>query len=115
LRRGLVRAADAEDKGVAAAAALEDDPKLLKKIAKKRRVAYQVLAEREQRADRLKDMTAEMAMQKVISHSKVRRYGLTVSTLVLKMPTESKTTLSSCTPFKPVLRRRTLQRHGFSA
>jgi U3 small nucleolar RNA-associated protein 11 len=78
LRRGLLRAA-AEDEArgvaprgaaVATAVAAAADPQLAKKIEKKRRVAYALLAEREARAGRLKAMTAEMAMQKEISHSK---------------------------------------------
>ena len=86
LRRGLVRAAAAaaaadEDEGggghaagynnMSATTTTEQlDPRLARKIEKKRRVAYQLLKEREERARRLKAMTAEMAMQKEISHSK---------------------------------------------
>jgi U3 small nucleolar RNA-associated protein 11 len=79
LRRGLVRAAAAEEAAAAGAAsreAAELDPRLAKRIEKKRRVAYQLLKEREERAAWLKAMTAEMAMQKEISHSKGHKMKL---------------------------------------
>lgn len=67
LKRGLVRAAEEE---AGEGAGVELDPRVEKKLEKKRRVAYQLLKEREERARRLKAMTAEMAMQKEISHAK---------------------------------------------
>ena len=42
----------------------------MKKIEKKRRVAYQELKEREHRAARLKRMALEMAYQKEVSHAR---------------------------------------------
>ena len=43
---------------------------MMKKIEKKRRVAYQELKEREHRAARLKRMALEMAYQKEVSHAR---------------------------------------------
>lgn len=81
LRRGLVRAEAEYEAAVGGSGASSSssrheatngalDPRLAKRIDKKRRVAYQLLKEREERARRLKAMTAEMLMQKEISHSK---------------------------------------------
>jgi U3 small nucleolar RNA-associated protein 11 len=67
LRREAVFAADEEGEAEAGVAI---DPRLEKRLAKKRKVAYKLLKEREQRAARLRDMTAEMAMRKEISHAR---------------------------------------------
>ena len=68
LRRGLARSLEAdENEGQESE---EIDPKVMKKIEKKRRVAYQELKEREHRAARLKRMALEMAYQKEVSHAR---------------------------------------------
>ena len=68
LRRGLARSLEAdENEGQEGE---EIDPKVMKKIEKKRRVAYQELKEREHRAARLKRMALEMAYQKEVSHAR---------------------------------------------
>jgi hypothetical protein len=68
LRRGLARSLEAEEKE--GQEGEEIDPKVMKKIEKKRRVAYQELKEREHRAARLKRMALEMAYQKEVSHAR---------------------------------------------
>ena len=68
LRRGLAHSLEAdENEGQEGE---EIDPKVMKKIEKKRRVAYQELKEREHRAARLKRMALEMAYQKEVSHAR---------------------------------------------
>ena len=67
LRRG---AGGEEEDGGAGEEATVLDPKTERRLEKKRRVAYQLLKEREQRAARLREMTAEMAMRKEISHAR---------------------------------------------
>ena len=67
LRRG---AGGEEEDGGAGEEATVLDPKMERRLEKKRRVAYQLLKERERRAARLREMTAEMAMRKEISHAR---------------------------------------------
>ena len=68
LRRGLARSLEAEEHEGQEGETI--DPKVMKRIEKKRRVAYQTLKEREKRAARLKRMALEMAYQREVSHAR---------------------------------------------
>jgi U3 small nucleolar RNA-associated protein 11 len=71
VRAHLTRAVEREerdDAGIGVATTL--DPKVLKRLEKKKKVAYQLLREQSSRAARLKNMASEMVMRREISHSK---------------------------------------------
>jgi hypothetical protein len=70
LRRDLARGGAGDDDDAASAETKELDPRLKKRLEKKRRVAYQLLKERESRAAKLKMMTSEMAYQKEVQSAR---------------------------------------------
>jgi len=72
VRRHRTRAVEAEENGEdgITGEATELDPRTEKRLAKKKRVAYALLREREKRAARLQTMAAEMALRREISHAR---------------------------------------------
>ena len=73
VRRHLTRAVEAEENGedgMGEATEGRTDPKTEKRLAKKKRVAYALLREREKRAARLSTMAAEMSLRREISHAR---------------------------------------------
>ena len=72
VRQHLTRAVEAAENGEEGLgeAAERADPRVEKRLAKKKRVAYALLREREKRAARLQTMAAEMAMRREISHAR---------------------------------------------
>lgn len=72
VRRHLTRLVEAEENGEDALGEATEglDPRMEKRLAKKKRVAYALLREREKRAARLQTMAAEMAMRREISHAR---------------------------------------------
>jgi hypothetical protein len=72
VRRHRTRAVEAEENGEdgITGQATELDPRTEKRLAKKKRVAYALLREREKRAARLQTMAAEMALRREISHAR---------------------------------------------
>ena len=72
VRRHLTRLVEAEENGEDALGEATEglDPRTEKRLAKKKRVAYALLREREKRAARLQTMAAEMAMRREISHAR---------------------------------------------
>jgi U3 small nucleolar RNA-associated protein 11 len=72
VRRHRTRAVEAEENGEdgITGEATELDPRTEKRLAKKKRVAYALLREREKRAARLRTMAAEMALRREISHAR---------------------------------------------
>ena len=72
VRRHLTRAVEREERGEVSGVGggVELDPKVLKRLEKKKRAAYALLKEREKRAERLKQMAGEMHMRREIGHAK---------------------------------------------
>ena len=72
VRHHRTRAVEAEENGEdgITGEATELDPRTEKRLAKKKRVAYALLREREKRAARLQTMAAEMALRREISHAR---------------------------------------------
>ena len=72
VRAHLTRAVEAAEKGEDALGEAAElvDPRVEKRLAKKKRVAYALLREREKRAARLQTMATEMALRREISHAR---------------------------------------------